>query len=84
MVPYEEPGTQVEVPSVTMGSHRTEKLGAERVPGSPGQPHLLMAFLHEDEFFPHSLHLLFQICRDNGQIVQGLPEALNFNFQVFL
>lgn len=76
--------TQVVAPSVTMGSPWTVKLGAELVPRSPGQSHLLMALLHEDEFFPHSLHLLLQVCRDNGQIIQGLSEALNFNFQVFL
>ena len=60
------------------------KLGADLVSRSPGQYYLLMALLHEDEFLSHSLHLLFQICRDNGQIIQGLSEALDFNFQLFL
>ena len=60
------------------------KLGADLVSRSPGQSYLLMALLHEDEFLSHSLHLLFQICRDNGQIIQGLSEALDFNFQLFL
>lgn len=84
VIPYGEPGTQAVVPSATKGSHWTEKLGAERVPRSPGQPYLLMSLLHENELFPHSLHLLFQVCRDDGQIIQGLPETLNFNLQVFL
>lgn len=77
-------GIQVVAPSVAMGSPWTVKWGAELVPRSPGRSHLLMALLHEDELFPHSLHLLFQVCRDDGQIIQGLPEALNFNFQVLL
>lgn len=77
-------GTQVVASSVTMGSPWMVTLGAELVPGSPGQSHLLMALLHEDELLSHSLHLLFQVCRDNGQIIQGLSEALDFNFQLFL
>lgn len=77
-------GTQVVASSVTMGSPWMVTLGAELVPRRPGQSHLLMALLHEDEFLSHSLHLLFQVCRDNGQIIQGLSEALDFNFQLFL
>lgn len=69
---------------VTMGSPWMVKLGAELIPRSPGLSHLLMALLHEDEFLSHSFHLLFQVCRDNGQIIQGLSEALDFNFQLFL
>lgn len=60
------------------------EVGAVLVPRCPGQSHLLMALLHEDEFLSHSLHFLFQVCRDNGQIIQGLSEALDFNFQLFL
>lgn len=43
-----------------------------------------MALLHENELFPHPLNLLFQICSDDGQIIQSLSEAFNFNFQIFL
>lgn len=77
-------GTQVVASSVTMGPPWKAKLEAELVPRSPRQSHLLMALLHEDEFLSHSLHLLFQVCRDNGQIIQGLSEALDFNFQLLL
>lgn len=56
MVPYEEPGTQVVVPPVAMESHWTEKSEAERVPRSPGRPHLLMAFLHEDRSLKYALY----------------------------
>lgn len=51
---------------------------------TPGKSYLLMALFHEDELFPHPLDILFQVCCDNGQIVQGLSETLNLNFQVSL
>lgn len=51
---------------------------------SSSASYLLMVLLHEDELFPHPLDLLFQVRCDDGQIIQVLSEALNFNFQVFL
>lgn len=43
-----------------------------------------MALLHEDELLPHPLDFLFQVCSDDGQVIQDFPESLDFDFQVFL
>ena len=68
--------------SVAIESPKACTLGA--VLKIPGESHLLMALLHEDELFSHPLDFLFQVCCDDGQIIQGLSESLDFDFQVFL
>lgn len=75
-------GIEMVVSSAAIESLKMCQLRATLV--IPGLSYLLMMLLHEDELFSQPLDLLFQVCCDNGQVIQGLSETLNLNFQVFL